>query len=175
MVTRPELAIELIKWVALFIPALAIMLNTFVHVYDDSLLETIGIAESRKTQAIHISTYAFALAFFALILSLVYLLEFLSILPNLPISGGVLFLAAIVCIFLSVAVTTMILLDFYRASSMRTIDPTPLEELAQSDPETAITLLNVVSNRRQISQDELDLIANEIDLEEKIKQDNQEE
>ena len=169
MVSRGELALAVVEWVALFIPALAIMLNTFSNVYEESLLETIGIADARKRQAMSVSVVAFVAAFSAAILSLLYLLVSMNLLAEIPAFGNILVLA-IVSIFLAIAITTLILHDFYRASSIVSIYTGDLEEIAESNPEQAAAMLNMAGQQKQIDQQELELIANDIGIYDKLKQ-----
>lgn len=173
MVSKAELALAIVQWVALFIPALAIMLNTLSGIYEEGFLETVGVADARKQQIMNVSVIAFGASFFALILALLYLLGSVKLLAQSPLLGSILLLA-VISVFVATAVTTLILVDFYRASSTISIKTGELEEIAESNPEQAIAMLNMAGQLKQLDQQELDLIADDIDIYEKWKQ-NQEE
>lgn len=168
MVTRGELALAIINWVALFIPALAIMLNTFSKIYEGSLLEIVGVADARMQQVLSFSIIAFAATFSALVLSLLYLLMTINPFAESLILGGTLVIA-VISIFVAIGITTLILIDFFRAGSAISIKTGKLEEIAESNPELAIEMLNAASQMKQIDQQEIELIADSINLSEKLE------
>jgi len=167
MVTRSELALEIIGWVALFLPALAMMLNTLLTIYEDSLLEKIGFAESRKTEILQVSIVSFAAAMFALFFSLVYLLGALDLFSIIP-SHPILLLLSSGCILVAVGWTAFVLSDIYRAGNLSSINTAELSEIADSDPEKAAVLLEMAGSMKQISQSEMDLIDEKLQISERI-------
>ena len=173
MVSRSELALAIINWVALFIPALAIMLNTLSDVYDGTFLETIGIAKARKQEIMKVSVLAFGASFLALILSLLYLLGSVDIIGSSLVLGSMLVLA-VISIIAATAITTSILIYFYRAGAAMQIRTEELEEIAESDPQQAIDMLNMAGQLRQIDQQELNLITDKINIREKWKRQHDE-
>jgi len=167
MVTRSELALEIIGWVALFLPALAMMLNTLLSVYDDSLLERIGFANTRKREILQVSVVSFVAAILALLCSLLFLVGSLGLVSVIPGHPGLLLISSGL-IIIAVGVTAFVLHDIYRAANISSIDIGKLEEIADSDPEAAAAMLNIAGSVKQVSQSEIDIVDEELQLSERI-------
>jgi len=169
MVSTLDLAITLIEWVALFIPALAIMLNTLSGIYQNSsLLDMIGLADLRESQILTVSTLPFGASFLALLFALIYLMIELPISFN-SVSDTILVIAT-GCVFIAVLSTGLMLHDMYRAGKLGKIEVTnEFEELVEENPESAVQILNLVGRRKQISQEELEFFLVESGLYEEME------
>lgn len=173
MVSNEELALALIQWVALFLPALAIMLNTLTGVYDSSeLLQLVGIAESKKRQIITISGFGFILSFMVLMFSLLHLVTKIE----LSIWSDFFLIMAIIAVSATSGFVAVIIIDTYRAGQIDLLTDTGnFEEYAAENPATAVRILEVLIEQNQISQAELNYVINNSNLGELLKEDQQED
>lgn len=164
MVEPTQLGLQLVNWIALFIPALAIMLNAVTRVYDgNEVLELFGLAEGRKTEIFMISTICFGMIFGACVLLFVYLIYEFS-LPLFSLTNpDVLITGSIVLILLALLLAILFLRATYLANRVSVREPDEeLEEMWENDPEFVLYLLNQLLENRQVSKYEAMVILSSI-------------
>lgn len=159
MVEPTQLGLQLVNWIALFIPALAIMLDAVTRVYDgNEVLELFGLAEDRKTEIFMVSTLCFGMVFGACVLLFIYLIYEFS-LPLFSLSNpDVLITGSIVLILLALVLAVLLLRMTYLANRVSVREPDEeLEEMWERNPEFVVYLLNQLLENKQV--DRFDAIA----------------
>lgn len=151
MVTPPELGLQLISWIALFIPALAITLNAVTRLFEENeVLQMFGIAGPRKNEAYMISTIIFGAVF----VGCVALFAYLSMSLNLPLfkwPEGLLMISIFLILF-ALLLTLLLLFQAYRANrvGLRSV-PEALEDQWDEHPESVLFLTHELLKNRQLS------------------------